>query len=326
MNGVDAIRAALATDVAGLEALSEALPGIADEISQALEILEGMQGRLIVTGLGKSGHVARKLAATFSSTGTSAYFVHPAEASHGDLGMVQPDDAILALSWSGETRELSDVLGYAKRRSVPLIAITSVADSTLAEAADVALVTPNVREACPHNLAPTTSSILQLAMGDALAIALLQRKGFTQESFHGLHPGGSLGAALKRIDEVMHQPANLPLVASDTPVIGAISALSEKGFGIVGVTENGALCGVITDGDVRRYLEENAGATMKAALHDAHASSIMTVNSVTLPPDMIAGEALSILRQQRISAAFVTENRQPVGLVTMLRLLNRGTT
>ncbi len=326
MNGVDAIRAALATDIAGLESLSVALPAIADEISQALEILGVMQGRLIVTGLGKSGHVARKLAATFSSTGTSAYFVHPAEASHGDLGMVQPDDAILALSWSGETRELSDVLSFAKRRAVPLIAITSVADSTLAQAADVALVTPVVREACPHNLAPTTSSILQLAIGDALAIALLQRKGFTQESFHGLHPGGSLGAALKRIDEIMDQPAQLPLVASDAPVIGAISALSEKGFGIVGVTGDGALLGVITDGDVRRYLEQNAGATMKAALHDTHAGSIMTVNSVTLPPDMIAGEALSILRQKRISAAFVTDNGAPAGLITMLRLLNRGTT
>ncbi len=325
MSGVDAIRDALATDITGLEALSAALPDIADDISQTLEILEQMQGRLIVTGLGKSGHVARKLAATFSSTGTPAHFVHPAEASHGDLGMVQPNDAILAISWSGQTRELSDVLGYAKRFAVPLIAITSVADSTLAQAADVALVTPAVREACPHNLAPTTSTMVQLALGDALAIALLQRKGFTQESFHGLHPGGSLGAALKHVGEIMHQVARLPLVASDTPVIGAISTLSEKGFGIVGITENGALRGVITDGDVRRYLEQNAGATMQAALHDTRAGSIMTSNSVTLPPDMIAGEALSILQQRRISAAFVTNNGKPVGLITMLRLLNRGT-
>jgi len=196
VSGVDAIRAALATDIAGLETLSAALPDIGGEITQALEILEGMQGRLIVTGLGKSGHVARKLAATFSSTGTSAYFVHPAEASHGDLGMVQPDDAILALSWSGETRELSDVLGYAKRRAVPLIAITSAGDSTLAQAANVALVTPAVREACPHNLAPTTSSILQLAIGDALAIALLQRKGFTQEVSTGYTPADRWGPRL----------------------------------------------------------------------------------------------------------------------------------
>lgn len=325
MNGVDAIRAALATDITGLEALSEVLPDIAADISQTLEILEQIKGRLIVTGLGKSGHVARKLAATFSSTGTPAHFVHPSEASHGDLGMVQPNDAILAISWSGQTRELSDVLGYAKRFAVPLIAITSVAESTLAQAADVALVTPAVREACPHNLAPTTSTMVQLALGDALAIALLQRKGFTQESFHGLHPGGSLGAALKHVDEIMHQVAQLPLVASDTPVIGAISTLSERGFGIVGITENGTLRGVITDGDVRRYLERNADATMQAALHDTRAGSIMTANSVTLPPDMIAGEALSILQQKRISAAFVTNNGKPVGLITMLRLLNRGT-
>ncbi len=325
MSGTAAIHDALATDVAGLGALSAALPGMQSEVSNALEIIEGMEGRLIITGLGKSGHIARKLAATFSSTGTPAYYLHPAEASHGDLGMVHPDDAILALSWSGETRELSDVLGYAKRRGVPLIAVTSAADSTLAQSADVALVVPTVREACPHNLAPTTSSIVQLALGDALAIALLQRKGFTQESFHGLHPGGSLGAALKRVDEMMHQSSNLPLVASDTPMIGAISALSVKGFGIVGVTNDEKLCGVITDGDIRRYLERNADATMKAALHETLAGEIMTTKSVTLPPDMIAGEALSVLRQGRISAAFVTDDGRPVGLITMLRLLNRGT-
>ncbi|MGI9395112.1 MAG: KpsF/GutQ family sugar-phosphate isomerase [Boseongicola sp.] len=326
MSSSAAIRDALATSSAGLQALSDALPGMQNEVSNALDIIEEIEGRLIVTGLGKSGHIAHKLAATFSSTGTPAYFLHPAEASHGDLGMIHADDAILALSWSGETRELSDVLGYAKRHSVPLIAITSVADSTLAQPADVSLILPAVREACPHNLAPTTSSLIQLAIGDALAIALLQRKGFTQASFHGLHPGGSLGAALKHLDEIMHKFEQLPLVASDSPVIVAISTLSERGFGIVGVTENGALRGVITDGDVRRYLERNADATMQAALHNTSAGSIMTTNSVTLPPNMIAGEALSILRQKRISAAFVTENDRPVGLITMLRLLNRGTT
>ncbi len=317
-------KTALGTDHAALAELIGALDGMAVELGQALALIDSMEGRLIVTGLGKSGHIGAKLAATFASTGTPAYFLHPAEASHGDLGMVHPSDVILALSWSGETRELSDVIGYAKRRSVPLIAITGASDSTLADAATVALVLPKVREACPHNLAPTTSTLLQLALGDALAIALLQKKGFTEESFHSFHPGGSLGAALKQVEEVMHQSADLPLVNAAAPVIAAITELSAKGFGIVGITDGGALAGVITDGDIRRYLERNAEATMKGALHETTARDIMTQGSVTLHPQMIAGEALSILQARRIQAAFVLADDAPVGLVTMLRLLNRG--
>lgn len=321
----DDIRTALTTDQAALGDLIAALDGMQSDIAQALDLIHGMDGRLIVTGVGKSGHIGAKLAATFASTGTPAYFLHPTEASHGDLGMVQPSDVILALSWSGETRELSDVIGYAKRRAVPLVAMTGDSTSTLAEAASVALTLPKVREACPHNLAPTTSTLLQMAMGDALAIALLQRKGFTEESFHSFHPGGSLGAALKQVDEVMHKSDALPLIDADAPVITAIGELSAKGFGIVGITKAGHLAGVITDGDVRRYLERNADATMKGALHEAQAGSIMTQGSVTLRPDMIAGEALSILQDRRIQAAFVVTDGAPVGLVTMLRLLNRGT-
>lgn len=324
MTQTDAIRDAIATDLTGLQALSQALPAMEPFLSKALSLIDRMEGRLIVTGLGKSGHIATKLAATFASTGTPAYFLHPAEASHGDLGMVQPSDMILALSWSGETRELSDVIGYSKRRSVPLIAITGSADSTLARAATVALILPKVREACPHNLAPTTSTLMQLAIGDALAIAALQQKGFTEESFHGLHPGGSLGASLKRVSEIMHEGAALPLVAGETPVIAAISELSAKGHGIVGVTNDGQLAGVITDGDVRRYLEKNAASTMQAALHETTAGSIMTTGSVTLAPDMLVAEALATLQSRRISAAFVVDNGAPCGLITMLRLLNRG--
>ena len=283
-----------------------------------------MDGRLIITGLGKSGHVAAKLAATFSSTGTPAYFLHPSEASHGDLGMVQSSDVILALSWSGETKELSDVIGYAKRRSVPMVALTRRSESTLARAANVVVELPSVREACPHNLAPTTSTLIQMAMGDAIAIALLDRRGFTEESFHGFHPGGSLGAALKRVDEVMHEADVLPLVEADLPVVTALGVLSERGLGIVGVTENGALVGVITDGDVRRYLAANAEATMKSALHDTASGTLMTSGSVTLSPETIVGEALSVLQNRRISAAFVVDGDRPVGLVTMLRLLNSG--
>ena len=318
------VRAALATDLSGLETLQNALDGISGPIKAALELSDAMQGRLIVTGLGKSGHIGAKLAATFASTGTPAYFLHPAEASHGDLGIVQPDDVILALSWSGETRELSDVIGYAKRRSVPMIALTGNGSSTLADAATVALVLPTVREACPHNLAPTTTTLLQLALGDALAIAILQRKGFTEKSFHAFHPGGSLGAQLKHVEEIMHTAEALPLVENTAPVIAAITELSAKGFGITGITRNGALTGVITDGDIRRYLERNADATMQGALHDTTAGEIMTVGSVTLKPTMIAGEAQAILQAKRIQAAFVVDGDKPVGLVTMLRLLNRG--
>ena len=321
---MEAIKAALEKDLAGLAALRDGLDALDGALSEAIDLIAEMEGRLIVTGLGKSGHVAAKLAATFSSTGTPAYFLHPAEASHGDLGMVQSSDVILALSWSGETRELSDVIGYAKRHAVPLVAMTRASQSTLARASSIVILLPDVREACPHNLAPTTSTLVQMAMGDAVAIALLDRRGFSEASFHGFHPGGSLGASLKRIEEVMHPREALPLVARDVPIVGALSVLSESGFGIVGVTEGDALAGVITDGDVRRYLAANAEATMKSALHEATSASLMTKGSVTLQPDMIVGEALSILQTKRIGAAFVVDGAHPVGLVTMLRLLNSG--
>ena len=324
MNTTSAIQAAIETDRAALKTMSEGLGAMDQSLAEALELISEMSGRLIVTGLGKSGHIGAKLAATFSSTGTPAYFLHPAEASHGDLGMVQPDDVILALSWSGETRELSDVIGYAKRHAVRLIAITGNAESALARAADVALVLPKVREACPHNLAPTTSTLLQLALGDALAIAVLQMRGFSEESFHSFHPGGSLGAALKRVDEIMIEGEDLPLVAQDTPVMAALNILSSKGQGIVGVTKDGELQGVITDGDIRRYLERNAASTMQVALHETPAMAVMTKGSVILSPEMLVGETLRILQTKRISAAFVASEGSPIGLITMLRLLNRG--
>ncbi len=324
MNTTAPIRTAIETDLAALVALTEALEGMEHSLGAALDLISEMSGRLIVTGLGKSGHIGAKLAATFASTGTPAYFLHPAEASHGDLGMVQPDDVVLALSWSGETRELSDVIGYAKRHAVKLVAITGSAESALGRAADAALVLPKVREACPHNLAPTTSTLLQLALGDALAIALLQKRGFTEESFHSFHPGGSLGAALKRVDEIMIEGDDLPLVLHDTPVMSALSVLSAKGQGIVGVTDAGQLQGVITDGDIRRYLERNASSTMKSALYETPASAVMTKGSVVLKPSLLVGETLRILQTKRISAAFVMDEGEPVGLITMLRLLNRG--
>lgn len=324
MNTTDAIRTAIKTDLAALAKMSEEISAMDEPLGKALDLISGMSGRLIVTGLGKSGHIGAKLAATFASTGTPAYFLHPAEASHGDLGMVQPDDVILALSWSGETRELSDVIGYAKRHAVRLIAITGAAESALGRAADAALVLPKVREACPHNLAPTTSTLLQLALGDALAIALLQKRGFSEESFHSFHPGGSLGAALKRVDEIMIEGEDVPIVDHETTVMAALNVLSSKGQGIVGVTKDRELQGVITDGDIRRYLEKNAASTMQTALHETKASAVMTKGSVVLAPDVLVGETLRILQTKRISAAFVIDENQPVGLITMLRLLNRG--
>ena len=325
MSDGNPIQTAIAVDLEGLTALSAALPNMQPDLDQALALLMGMTGRLIVTGLGKSGHIGAKLAATFTSTGTPAYFLHPSEASHGDLGMVQSGDVILALSWSGETHELSDIIGYSKRHSIPLIAITGNATGTLAQSASVALTLPKVREACPHNLAPTTSTLLQLTLGDAMAVALLQMKGFTEESFHGFHPGGSLGAALKRVEEIMHAKDVLPLVAEDRPVIEAISELSARGHGIVGVlAPDGMLGGVITDGDIRRYLESQAGSTMREALHETQSGTIMTKGAVSVGPDMLVGECLSILQTRRISAAFVLEEGHPAGLITVLRMLNRG--
>ena len=310
------VERALAVDAEGLEALRRALPDMEDAIERALAAIAGVEGRLIVTGLGKSGHVAAKLAATFSSTGTPAYFLHPSEASHGDLGMVRGSDAILALSWSGETRELSDVIAYAKRHGVPLIAMTSKADSALGRAADVVLTLPRVAEACPHGLAPTTSTLLQLALGDALAVTLLDRRGFDAEAFRGFHPGGSLGAQLTRVEDVM--ATDLPLVDEGAGLLDAVAAISENGRGITGVVRDGALLGVITDGDLRRHLARGAG------LEGITAGKAMTAGSLRLSPDTMVGAALRVFQDRRISAAFVVEGDRPVGLVTMLRLLGHG--
>ena len=311
-----AVGRALDVDAEGLDALRAALPGMGEALARAVGTIEGVEGRLIVTGLGKSGHVAAKLAATFSSTGTPAYFLHPAEASHGDLGMVRGSDAILALSWSGETRELGDVIAYAKRHGVPLIAMTSRAESTLAAAADVVLALPRVAEACPHGLAPTTSTLLQLALGDALAVTLLERRGFDAEAFRGFHPGGSLGSQLTRVGELM--ATDLPLVGAEASLLDAVAAISANGRGITGVTRDGVLVGVITDGDLRRRLARTG------ALGEATAGEAMTEGSLTLSPATMVGEALRIFQSRRISAAFVVDDGRPVGLVTMLRLLGHG--
>ncbi len=302
-----------------------ATPELAQAVTGAADLIFNMKGRLILSGIGKSGHIARKLAATFASTGTPAFFIHASEASHGDLGMIQSDDVLLLLSWSGETKELADTIAYGLRFDVPMIGITGRINSTLANKSHFPLVLPKAQEACPHNLAPTTSTLLQLAMGDALAVTLLRMRGFTEESFRNFHPGGKLGSALMPVRDIMHKGADLPLVALDAPVIEVISEISAKGFGIVGMQNpDGSLVGVITDGDIRRYLESNAHGTLQSVIGDAKAVSLMTKGGVTIDPDRLSARALNVMQTKRITAAFVIEAGIPVGLITVHQLLQQG--
>jgi len=308
----------LDTEAGGIAALIAAIRGsLGAPFAAAVELIAQSKGRLIVTGMGKSGHVGRKIAATFASTGTPAYFVHPGEASHGDLGMITRDDVIMALSWSGETVELKDLIDYSRRFKAGLIAVTAEGESTLAKAADVVLVLPQAREACPHNLAPTTSSLMQLALGDALAVALLESRGFTALDFRGLHPGGRLGAKLKFIRDVMHTGASVPLRPLGTAMADAIVEMTAKGFGCVGVTDrDGRLAGIITDGDLRRHM----GADLLAARVDA----VMTKNPKTVSGDQLVSEALELLNSSKITAVIVVESGLPVGIVHLHDLLRAG--
>jgi len=307
----------LDTEAGGIAALIAAIRGpLAAPFTAAVELIAKAKGRLIVTGMGKSGHVGRKIAATFASTGTPAYFVHPGEASHGDLGMITRDDVIMALSWSGETVELKDLIDYSRRFKAGLIAVTADAESTLAKAADVVLLLPQAREACPHNLAPTTSSLMQLALGDALAVALLESRGFTALDFRGLHPGGRLGAKLKFIRDVMHTGSAVPLCGLGTAMADAIVEMTAKGFGCVGVTDNGRLAGIITDGDLRRH--------MRADLLAAHVDEVMTENPKTVSGDQLVSEALELLNSSKITAVIVVEHAAPVGIVHLHDLLRAG--
>lgn len=291
----------------------------------AVTLIMAATGRLIVTGVGKSGHVGAKIAATLASTGTPAHFVHPTEASHGDMGMIRREDVILALSWSGETRELGDVVAYSRRFRVPLVAITGGADSMLARAADVALVLPQAPEACPHNLAPTTSTTMQLALGDALAVALLEGRGFTAADFRDLHPGGKLGERLKTVGQMMVTGPLMPMVGPGAPVGEAVGEITSRGFGIVGIRDaDGRLAGVITDGDIRRFVSAHADTPMRVALGQTRAAEIMTRTPVTVTPDMLAASAVAMMEEQRISALFVIEDGMPVGIVTLLQFLRSG--
>ncbi len=327
-NTLDSILKSISINKNGLAALEAALKAgpLAGALADAAGRILSMKGRLIVTGLGKSGHVGSKLAATFASTGTPAFFVHPAEASHGDLGMIRPEDVVLMLSWSGETRELSDIAAYTRRFAIPLIVMTGRAESRLAKSADITLALPRIREACPMNLAPTSSTMLQLVLGDALAVALLEARDFDETAFRDFHPGGKLGASLTALRDIMIAGDALPLAAPDAPVIEVIGTLSRGGFGITGITSpDGRLAGVITDGDIRRYLESRADASMRAAMHETAAAEIMTRDPVSLAPGWLAAKALNVMQERRISAAFVLDDAgRPEGLITMLQLLQAG--
>ncbi|MFN3960593.1 MAG: SIS domain-containing protein [Parvularculaceae bacterium] len=310
----DAARDVLALEIRGLEALSASLN---EDFDRMVELLKGTRGKIVATGIGKSGHVARKIAATLSSTGAPAIFVHPGEASHGDLGVIAREDCVLALSKSGETPELSDVLAHARRFAIPVAAITAAPGSTLARAADARLILPEATEACGETRAPTTSTTMMMAAGDALAIALLRDKGFTASDFHGFHPRGSLGAALRRVRDLMHGPEHLPVVIDSASVTDAVAAMTRGGFGCAGVVNAaGALVGIVTDGDLRRAFGK-AGA-------DAAVTAIMTREPKTVTPETLAGEALGILSRGKITALFVVEGGRPVGLLHVHDCLSTG--
>lgn len=285
---------------------------------KAVRLLVACEGRIIVSGMGKSGHIARKIAATMASTGTPAHFVHPGEASHGDLGMITPLDVVLALSNSGETAELRDLIAYTKRFSIPLVSMTRNEASTLAKAADAALVTPYESEVCPMGLAPTTSTTMMLALGDALAVATLECKGFTANDFHNFHPGGKLGKLLARVGELMHKGEELPLSSETATMADVLVVMTAKSFGCAGIVDkSGNLAGIITDGDLRRNLQS-------ADLLKLPASAIMTKAPMTVNPEMLAAEALKILNEKKRTQLFVVENGKPVGLLHIHDLLRAG--
>jgi arabinose-5-phosphate isomerase len=308
-------RRVLDIEAAALGRLSEEL---GKGFAQAVEALFAVKGRVVCSGVGKSGHVARKIASTLASTGQPAMFVHAAEASHGDLGMVGAEDLILALSKSGEVRELSDLIAYAKRFDIPLVGITANPDSALGRSADIVLLLPDAEEATAEVNAPTTSTTLQIALGDALAVALLERRGFTARDFHVFHPGGKLGAMLRTVRDLMHPFEEVPLVGPDAPMRDALLVMTERRFGCVGVqAADGALAGIITDGDLRRHMD---------GLLTHTAGEVMTASPKTASPGMLAAEALAQMSDPppAVTVLFVVENGRPVGILHIHDLLRAG--
>ncbi len=311
-------RRVLAIEATGLQALAEVLD---DSFVAALDILAGAgdRGRVIVTGMGKSGHIALKVASTMASTGTPALYVHPAEASHGDLGMITRSDVVMALSNSGETPELSDIVAYCKRHAIPLVAMTARRGSALDQAADASLIIPDSAEACSVNPAPTTSTTVMIALGDALAVALLERVGFTSEDFHQRHPGGQLGRRFIKVSDIMHAGEGAPLVPIETPMAETLIEMTRKSFGCVGLTDAaGRLIGIITDGDLRRHMDNE--------LLRRSAREVMTPAPRTIEPDILAAEALGIMNERGITSLFAVADGTPVGIVHIHDCLRAGLT
>jgi len=313
-----------------VEYASEALKALGDtlngDFSRAVDLLLNVKGRVVVSGMGKSGHIGRKIAATLSSTGTPAQFIHPGEASHGDLGSLTRDDALLMLSYRGETAELSDIITYAKRFRIPMIGMAGNPESTLLKAADVALVLPKAREACPMGLAPTTSTTVMLVLGDALAVALMERRGFSADQYRDFHPGGSLGRMLVRVGDIMHRSNELPLVKPEAAMRDVIVKMTSGGIGFAGVAgvvdTKGVLIGIITDGDVRRHVKND--------LLGRKARDVMTRDPKTVAPDMLAAEALTVMNtgSPKVTSLFVVESKgkpkKPIGLLTVHDCLRAG--
>lgn len=315
---LDSARRVFRLEADGIQSLARALDGtLGPAFTRAVDLIKAATGRVIVTGMGKSGHIARKIAATLASVGTPAQFVHPAEASHGDLGMITKSDAVIALSNSGETAELGDLVAYCKRFAIPLIAFTGRADSALADAADVTLLMPGSAEACPLGLAPTTSTTMMLALGDALAVTLLERNGFTAEHFQVLHPGGKLGRHLLRVSDLMDTGDDIPLARPDMVMSEVILIMTAKRHGCTGIVDaEGRLIGIITDGDLRRHMD--------GSLLGRTAAEVMTKSPHTIRPEAFAAEALGLMNARKITTLFAVREGKPVGFLYMHALLRAG--
>ena len=311
---IDVARRVLASEAAGLAALADVLD---HNFVKAVDIMAAAKGRVVVSGMGKSGNIAQKIVATLASTGTPAQFVNAAEASHGDLGMITLQDVVLTLSYSGETAELTDLVAFTRIMKIPLIAMSGRAGSSLDKAGDVSLVLPRMAEACPHNLAPTTSTTAMMALGDALAVALLERKGFSAEDFNALHPGGQLGRRFIKLADIMHRGESIPLARYDALMSEALLTMTAKSLGCVGVVAaDESLVGIITDGDLRRHME--------SSLVERRAGEIMTESPLTVSPDMLAAAALGLMNDRKITAMFAVEANKPVGIVHIHDLLRAG--
>jgi arabinose-5-phosphate isomerase len=317
MEASEILRSAARVLFAEGNALKELGAALNGSFLKAADLMRSCKGRVIVTGMGKSGHIARKIAATLASTGTPSYFVHPSEASHGDMGMIVNDDVVLALSNSGQVAELTDMIHYTRRFSIPLIAMTANAESVLGSTADVALILPPVPEVCPIGLAPTTSTTMMLALGDALAVVLMEMKGFTADDFRNFHPGGKIGKKLLRVGDIMLKGSDMPLVAENDAMSRVLLIMTQKSLGCAGIVDaEGKLIGIITDGDLRRHMAND--------LPSRNASEIMTKAPMTVPPSILAGEAIKLMNDKKRTQLFVVEDEKPIGILHIHDLLRAG--